>query len=83
MLNEASGTANPLPINWQTQLDLDVDDPLFAPVGPNGLIVGGTTGEYYAQTKQERVVLMKLAKETIKDRLQRIWNPRVRSTRNE
>jgi 4-hydroxy-tetrahydrodipicolinate synthase len=38
----------------------------------HGVIVGGTTGEYYAQTKDERVALMKLAKEIIKGRLQLI-----------
>ena len=37
--------------------------------GVHGLIVGGTTGEYYAQTREERVELIKLAKEVIKDRL--------------
>jgi len=37
--------------------------------GVHGLIVGGTTGEYYAQTWEERVDLMTLAKGTIKGRL--------------
>ena len=37
--------------------------------GVHGIIVGGTTGEYYAHTPEERVMLMKLAKETIKERL--------------
>lgn len=37
--------------------------------GVHGIIVGGTTGEYYAQTKEERTELMGLAKETINDRL--------------
>ncbi len=31
--------------------------------------MAGTTGEYYAQTAEERVMLMKLAKELIKDRV--------------
>jgi 4-hydroxy-tetrahydrodipicolinate synthase len=35
----------------------------------HGIIVGGTTGEYYAQSKQERAMLIKLASDTIKDRL--------------
>jgi len=35
----------------------------------HGIIVGGTTGEYYAQTRDERVALMKLAREAIKGRL--------------
>jgi len=37
--------------------------------GVAGLIVAGTTGEYYAQTSDERIMLMKLAKSAIKDRV--------------
>ena len=37
--------------------------------GVHGLIVGGTTGEYYAQSSEERIELMRLAKEAIKDRV--------------
>ncbi len=37
--------------------------------GVNGLIVAGTTGEYYAQTSEERLALMKLASELIKGRV--------------
>ena len=37
--------------------------------GVAGLIVAGTTGEYYAQTAEERVRLMGLAKEIIKKRV--------------
>ena len=37
--------------------------------GVHGVIVGGTTGEYYAQTKEERLELMQLAKQTLKGRL--------------
>ena len=37
--------------------------------GVNGLIVAGTTGEYYAQTAEERVELMKLSKEVIGERV--------------
>ncbi len=37
--------------------------------GVHGLIIAGTTGEYYAQTTQERLELMKHAKDVIKDRL--------------
>ncbi len=37
--------------------------------GVHGVIVGGTTGEYYAQSKDERAMLIKLAKETLQDRL--------------
>jgi len=36
--------------------------------GVSGLIIAGTTGEYYAQTNEERVHLMKLAKELIGER---------------
>ena len=37
--------------------------------GVHGIIVAGTTGEYYAMTKKERVYLMGLAKEMINGRL--------------
>lgn len=37
--------------------------------GVHGLIVAGTTGEYYAQTVEERFLLMKRAKEIIAGRL--------------
>ncbi len=37
--------------------------------GVHGLIVAGTTGEYYAQSYEERVELMKLANAQIKDRV--------------
>lgn len=37
--------------------------------GVHGLIVAGTTGEYYAQSTEERAHLMDLAKKIIKDRL--------------
>lgn len=37
--------------------------------GVNGIIVGGSTGEYYAQTGQERLELAAFAKEIVKDRL--------------
>lgn len=37
--------------------------------GVHGIIVAGTTGEYYAQTTEERIALMGFAKEVIKDRL--------------
>ena len=56
--------------------DLSIDREGFAAViehliaaGVHGLIVGGTTGEYYAQSKDERVALIKLAKDIVKDRL--------------
>lgn len=37
--------------------------------GVHGLIVAGTTGEYYAQSAEERVQLMRLAKDTIGNRV--------------
>jgi 4-hydroxy-tetrahydrodipicolinate synthase len=37
--------------------------------GVHGIIVGGTTGEYYAQTKEERTELMGLANEILNHRL--------------
>jgi 4-hydroxy-tetrahydrodipicolinate synthase len=37
--------------------------------GVHGIIVAGTTGEYYAQTAEERIELMGFAKERIKGRL--------------
>lgn len=37
--------------------------------GVHGLIVAGTTGEYYAQSPEERVQLMRLAKEAIAGRV--------------
>lgn len=47
----------------------------------HGLIVGGTTGEYYAHTPDERVGLMRFAKETINGRLPLICG--VGATRTE
>jgi len=37
--------------------------------GVAGLIVAGTTGEYYAQSTEERLMMMGLAKSAIKDRV--------------
>ncbi len=37
--------------------------------GVHGIIVAGTTGEYYAQTQDERIEMMMLASNTIKKRL--------------
>jgi 4-hydroxy-tetrahydrodipicolinate synthase len=37
--------------------------------GVNGIIVAGTTGEYYAQSPEERLELMRLAKDLIRGRL--------------
>ena len=37
--------------------------------GVHGIIVGGTTGEYYAQSREERIELMALGAEVINNRL--------------
>lgn len=37
--------------------------------GVDGIIVGGTTGEYYAQSREERIASMKVAREAIKGRV--------------
>ncbi len=37
--------------------------------GVHGLVLAGTTGEYYAQTRAERIEMMHLAREIIGDRL--------------
>jgi|GEM_PF-45287 len=56
--------------------DFSIDKDRFADViehlisaGVHGLIIAGTTGEYYAQSTEERIMLMKLAKEIIKGRV--------------
>ena len=36
--------------------------------GSHGIVVGGTTGEYYAQTLEERVHLMQIAHQVINGR---------------
>ena len=56
--------------------DFSIDYPGFEAVvehlvdsGVHGIIVGGTTGEYYAQTREERVELMRVARRVIDGRL--------------
>lgn len=56
--------------------DFEIDKERFTNVidllinaGVAGLIVAGTTGEYYAQTSEERVELMRLAKKHINGRV--------------
>ena len=56
--------------------DHSIDRDRFAEVaehliaaGVHGIVLAGTTGEYYAQSPEERVELMGLAKAVIKDRL--------------
>jgi 4-hydroxy-tetrahydrodipicolinate synthase len=56
--------------------DHSIDRDRFAEViehliaaGVHGIVLAGTTGEYYAQTFEERVALMRLARQVIRDRL--------------
>ena len=53
-------------VNWE-RLEATVD--FLAESGIHGLIVAGTTGEYYAQEKQERLELMTRVKEMLAGRL--------------
>ena len=64
------------PVVTPHDADFSINKDKFAEVieflidkGVNGLIVAGTTGEYYAQTPEERLDLMKVAKDLIKGRL--------------
>ncbi|MDA4846351.1 dihydrodipicolinate synthase family protein [Hoeflea poritis] len=64
------------PVVTPYDADHAIDEAAFAAViehlitaGVHGLIIAGTTGEYYAQTGEERVRLMNLAAEIIKGRL--------------
>ena len=63
------------PVVTPHRQDHSIDEDGFAAViehlikaGVHGLIVAGTTGEYYAQSMDERFYMMKLAKEIVKDR---------------
>ena len=56
--------------------DYSIDRTAFAAIiehlisaGVHGLIIAGTTGEYYAQTAEERIELMQLGNELIKGRV--------------
>ena len=53
-------------INWTSYAET-ID--FLIESGVNGLVVAGTTGEYYAQSKQERVEMMAFAKNHISGRL--------------
>ena len=53
-------------INYDA-IEVIVDDLISS--GVHGLLVAGTTGEYYSQEKDERVQLMKTCKEVIGNRL--------------
>ncbi|HUF88089.1 MAG TPA: dihydrodipicolinate synthase family protein [Thermohalobaculum sp.] len=56
--------------------DHSIDRDRFAEVaehliaaGVDGIVLAGTTGEYYAQTAEERIGLMRLARDVIRDRV--------------
>ena len=64
------------PVITPHRSDHSIDEAAFGEViehliasGVHGLIIAGTTGEYYVQTMEERFHLMGLAKEIIKHRL--------------
>lgn len=64
------------PVITPHRSDHSIDEAAFGEViehliasGVHGLIIAGTTGEYYVQTMEERFHLMGLAKEIIKERL--------------
>ena len=42
---------------------------LLVEAGVHGIIIAGTTGEYYAETYEERIEMMQLGKDLIKDRV--------------
>lgn len=53
-------------INWSAYADIIE---FLIESGVNGIVVAGTTGEYYAQTTQERVEMMSFAKKAVNGRL--------------
>lgn len=64
------------PVITPHRADFSINEEAFAKVindlikaGVHGLIIAGTTGEYYAQSMEERFHMMALAKEIIADRL--------------
>ncbi|MEM8841862.1 MAG: dihydrodipicolinate synthase family protein, partial [Pseudomonadota bacterium] len=64
------------PVVTPHHADHSIDTERFAEVlefligsGVNAALIAGTTGEYYAQTPEERLALMKLAKEVIGGRI--------------
>jgi 4-hydroxy-tetrahydrodipicolinate synthase len=64
------------PVITPFKQDLTVDRSGFAAMiehlissGVHAVIVGGTTGEYYAQSKEERIDLMRLGRDVIKGRV--------------
>ncbi|MBX2837561.1 MAG: dihydrodipicolinate synthase family protein [Gammaproteobacteria bacterium] len=69
-----NGIYTPVVTPHKPNFDIDKDrfvDTLnmLIEAGVSGLIVAGTTGEYYAQTPEERLELMSLAKSEIADRV--------------
>ena len=63
------------PVITPHRADFSIDEDRFAAViehligaGVHGLIIAGTTGEYYAQSPEERLAMMPLAKEIIAGR---------------
>ncbi len=59
--------------------DRSIDKEAFAEVaeflidaGVHCIVVGGSTGEYYAQTNKERIEMMNFAREIIKLHVQKI-----------
>ncbi len=68
------GIYTPVVTPHTSTFDIDQDKftetiELLIGAGVSGLIVAGTTGEYYAQTAEERIQLMNLARLVIKDRV--------------
>ncbi|MCR9257848.1 MAG: dihydrodipicolinate synthase family protein [Alphaproteobacteria bacterium] len=64
------------PVVTPHRTDHSIDNDRFAEVidfliasGVHGLVIAGTTGEYYAQTMEERIALMGKAKDVIAGRL--------------
>src|SRR5215475_6337400 len=64
------------PVTTPFRADLSIDRDGYAAMiehliasGVDGIIVGGTTGEYYAQTREERISSMKWAREVIRRRV--------------
>lgn len=68
------GIYTPLVTPYTQAFDIDKDKfaatiDMLIEAGVAGLIVAGTTGEYYAQTAEERVALMQFAKTVINNRV--------------
>jgi len=60
------------PYNEDYSINYDGIGPIIEDLvasGVHGIIVAGTTGEYYAQSQEERLQLMRICKDAINDRL--------------